>query len=91
MKAIDRIYEQAWVLQNQLRILIQARVNELNNPKLSYATSLIINHAIDLDFNIHASLHRCSLPHEVTDEIAEMLEEYVEIVDLVQRTLKLRK
>ena len=91
MKRIEKIYEEAWALQNQLRILIQAKINEVNNPKLSYATSLIIKHSTDLDFNIHASLHRCNLPRDVSDEIAEMLEEYLEVVDLVQRILKLRK
>jgi hypothetical protein len=91
MKRTEKIYEQAWVLQNQLRILIQAKVNELNNPRLAYTTSLIIHHVNDLDFNVYSSLKKCDLDKEHLDELSEMIEEYVEVVDLVQRTLKLRK
>lgn len=91
MKQADKIFEQAWVLQNQLRILIQSKVNEFNNPRLAYTTSLIINHVNDLDFNVYASLKRCNLDESNLEQLSEMIEEYIETADLVQRSLKLRK
>ena len=71
--------------------MIQVQVNKINNDKLSFVTNQIMLHATDIDYNINASLHRCNIDREVADEIADMLIEYVEICDLVNRISKLRK
>lgn len=85
------MYTQSLDLKNQLKVLIQAKVNEFNNPQLAYVTSEIIKHASLISFNIHASIHRCNVPKSYAEELGDMLEEYVETVELCYRILKLRE
>jgi hypothetical protein len=87
----NALFDQAVKLKSELRLIIQVEVNRVNNDKLSFVTNQIMLHSSDIEYNINASLHRCNIDRQVADEIADMLIEYVEICDLVNRISKLRK
>ena len=87
----NALFDQAVKLKSELRLIIQVEVNRVNNDKLSFVTNQIMLHSSDIEYNINASLHRCNINRQVADEIADMLIEYVEICDLVNRISKLRK
>ncbi len=91
MSTMQALFEQAVKLKAELRLVIQVAVNKINNDKLSFVTNQIMMHSGEIDYNINASLHRCNVDREAADEIADMLVEYVEICDLVNRISKLRK
>jgi len=91
MRTTENLLEQAIKLKAELRLVIQVAVNQVNIDKLAFVTNQIMLHSNDIDYNINASLHRCNINREVADEIADMLIEYVEICDLVNRISKLRK
>ena len=91
MSTAENLCNQAIKLKAELRLVIQVAVNQVNSDKLAFVTNQIMLHSSDIDYNINASLHRCDVSREVADEIADMLVEYVEVCDLVNRISKLRK
>lgn len=91
MSTAEKLLEQSVKLKSELRLIIQIAVNQVNNDRLSFVTNQIMLHSNEIDYNINASLHRCNVKREVADEIADMLIEYVEVCELVNRISKLRK
>lgn len=91
MSTSETLFNQAVKLKSELRLVIQVVVNKVNSDKLAFVTNQIMLHSNDIDYNINASLHRCNVDRVIADEIADMLVEYVEVCDLVNRISKLRK